>query len=1324
MQGFLLLGAAAVGLANAAAVEFPKRNYYNVPGNGNGYNNIPEGYTTSTVYETQTFTVTDCHDDVPDCPNTPHVTTKTIAVSTTICPITEVETPPGPVSEASTSYVPPQPTSSTIPYGPPPVETKPTTSSAPPAETQPSSSVPPVGSESSSVPPVDTTHYGPPPSETKPTSSAPETLPSQETTPYAPPPSETKPTSSAPETQPSKETTPYAPPPAGSTEVSSSVPSVETESTSVPPVETESTSVPPVETKPTTTTKKSTTPYGPPPSETLPATSEGTTELTTSTPKPLTTGWTTSTVYTTEVHTVTSCPPEVPDCPGTPHVTTKTIAVSTTICPVTETQPVPTGQGSTDYPPPPVKTTTQPGVSTEEIPSSSEEVPSSSEGVPTTSEGVPTTTGKYPPPPKSSTKPGVSTKEVSTSSEEVPTSSEGVPTTSGNYPPPPKSSTKPGHSTEEVPTSSEEVPTSSEEVPSTTGKTPSSTGKYPPPPKTTGWTTSTVYTTNVYTITSCPPEVPDCPNTPHVTTETIAVSTTICPVTSETVTGTTGIETIPQGSDTKSTWYEDTTTDVETAPTTTGTEIIPTTKTTTKLTTQGHSTTEWTTSTVYTTNVYTITSCPPEVPDCPGTPHVTTETIAVSTTVCPVTSTTEVPPQSTKPGSTNTQPTQQGSTESVPTTLITSTPGVPTTPVPTGHNDTTAYPPPPVPSSSKGTTEVPPPKPTTKTGTTELPPKPSTTEWTTSTVYTTTVKTITNCGPDVPYCSQPPHVTTETIAVSTTVCPVTSTEEVPPPQSTKPTANTEVPPPKTTTKHEDTTEVPPPKGTTEVPPPKPVTTTGWSTSTVYTTTVRTITYCGPDVPYCSQPPHVTTETVALSTTICPVTSTYVPPKPTSNTEAPPPKGTTEVPPPKDTTEVPPPKPVTTTGWSTSTIYTTTVKTITYCGPDVPYCSQPPHVTTETVALSTTICPVTSTYVPPKPTANTEVPPPKPTGHTEVTPPKPTEPVRVETTTHLTTSTVYTTNVRTVTWCAPGVPDCPNTPHVTTETIALSTTICPVTITRQVTPPPYQTTKVVVPPQPHTTKVVYPPNPPLPGNYTQTLYTTKHYTITKCPPEVPDCPIGKVTTTIYATATTCIQSWHPTTKVTQSTAVVPPPHGGNLTSTLYTTKHYTISKCHPEAQDCTVGKPTTVVYATGTTKITQPSAETHYTVPETETVVPTKPVETEPVETKPVETKPAETQPAVSYSAPQPAETKPSYEQPSYEQPEQSQAVKPAESQTAQTYSTPNQPDGSYPAPLAATTEETDDGVEEKTVPVTGAAGRLMGNVEVVLAAAGVVALLL
>jgi hypothetical protein len=78
--------------------------------------------------------------------------------------------------------------------------------------------------------------------------------------------------------------------------------------------------------------------------------------------------------------------------------------------------------------------------------------------------------------------------------------------------------------------------------------------------KPTKYTTSTVYTTKVYTVTSCKPEVTDCPSKPHVTTETIAVSTTVCPVTEE-----------------SSTTVKPTTT---TKPTTVGTVTVPATKTT------------------------------------------------------------------------------------------------------------------------------------------------------------------------------------------------------------------------------------------------------------------------------------------------------------------------------------------------------------------------------------------------------------------------------------------------------------------------------------------------------------------------------------------------------------------------------------------------------------------------------------------------------------------------------------------------------------------------------------------------------------------------
>lgn len=57
---------------------------------------------------------------------------------------------------------------------------------------------------------------------------------------------------------------------------------------------------------------------------------------------------------------------------------------------------------------------------------------------------------------------------------------------------------------------------------------PPPTSKYSKPPK---YTTSTIYTTTVYTVTSCAPTVTNCPGKGHVTTETIAVTTTVCPVT-------------------------------------------------------------------------------------------------------------------------------------------------------------------------------------------------------------------------------------------------------------------------------------------------------------------------------------------------------------------------------------------------------------------------------------------------------------------------------------------------------------------------------------------------------------------------------------------------------------------------------------------------------------------------------------------------------------------------------------------------------------------------------------------------------------------------
>lgn len=70
---------------------------------------------------------------------------------------------------------------------------------------------------------------------------------------------------------------------------------------------------------------------------------------------------------------------------------------------------------------------------------------------------------------------------------------------------------------------------------------------------------------------------------------------------------------------------------------------------------------KWTTSTVYSTTVKTIISCPPEKPSCPATStRVTTVIVPVSTTICPVATPTSsdkpypTPPSPTKPPVTTT----------------------------------------------------------------------------------------------------------------------------------------------------------------------------------------------------------------------------------------------------------------------------------------------------------------------------------------------------------------------------------------------------------------------------------------------------------------------------------------------------------------------------------------------------------------------------------------------------------------------------------------------------------------------------------------------
>ncbi|CAG2001078.1 unnamed protein product [Fusarium graminearum] len=156
--------------------------------------------------------------------------------------------------------------------------------------------------------------------------------------------------------------------------------------------------------------------------------------------------------------------------------------------------------------------------------------------------------------------------------------------------------------------------------------------------------TSTIYTTDVKTITSCGPEVTNCPvtaGTPVVVTETVAISTTICPVT-ETLTGDKPAGTKPAGD--KPTGDKpgytapggDKPTGDKPAKTTEGSSPHATTEVPEEVTTI--ITSYDSVSTVYKTEVKTITSCGPEVTNCPvtaGEPAVVTETIA-STTLYPV----------------------------------------------------------------------------------------------------------------------------------------------------------------------------------------------------------------------------------------------------------------------------------------------------------------------------------------------------------------------------------------------------------------------------------------------------------------------------------------------------------------------------------------------------------------------------------------------------------------------------------------------------------------------------------------------------------------
>ncbi|RYP10494.1 hypothetical protein DL764_000677 [Monosporascus ibericus] len=135
-------------------------------------------------------------------------------------------------------------------------------------------------------------------------------------------------------------------------------------------------------------------------------------------------------------------------------------------------------------------------------------------------------------------------------------------------------------------------------------------------------TTSTVYSTNVYTVTSCAPEVTDC-SKGEVTTELVSLYTTVCLVEQ--------VQSSTEPASSKGVKFQS-------PPSPSKSSIVASSETLRVSKTTATGSTPSTTSTVYSTKVYTITSCAPEVSNCPvSIGQVTTEVVAISTTVCPVT---------------------------------------------------------------------------------------------------------------------------------------------------------------------------------------------------------------------------------------------------------------------------------------------------------------------------------------------------------------------------------------------------------------------------------------------------------------------------------------------------------------------------------------------------------------------------------------------------------------------------------------------------------------------------------------------------------------
>ncbi|RYP20445.1 hypothetical protein DL767_009448 [Monosporascus sp. MG133] len=203
------------------------------------------------------------------------------------------------------------------------------------------------------------------------------------------------------------------------------------------------------------------------------------------------------------------------------------------------------------------------------------------------------------------------------------------------------------------------------------------------------------------------------------------------------------------------------------------------------------------------------------------------------------------------------------------------------------------------------------------------------------------------------------------------------------------------------------------------------------------------------------------------------------------------------------------------------------------------------------------------------------------------------PATTEPPTESTTSTIYSTSVHTISSCAPDVPDCPGKGQVITEVISVGVTVCPVTKTTSQAEP----TTTAQEPEPTMDGQPKPTTAPeLPEGYTtSTVSETKTYTITECPPSVPNCPVGSVTTEISVTTTVCPVGEKPTVPAenpsTEPTGVPTTAPGNEIpTETPSLTKSGSEEEGTTTLDATTTSTSTAIVQVTKT--IPRPSSNTH------------------------------------------------------------------------------------------------------------------------------------